>query len=320
MSRHSDFVPQGVIPAVLLPFHDDLSIDEQSFRAHLRDVAAVQGLSAITVNAHSTEVASCTSDEQRRVMQIAGEEVGGKLPVIHGVWADGSLEAARIARRAEAGGASALLVFPPAPFTLGQSPDMALAHFKTIADATDLPIIVFQYPLATGQGYPAATLERLFDEVPTIRAIKDWTPLVPQHEAQIRALQGRRRPINVLSTNSAFLLSSLVLGCNGLLSGSGSVIADLQARLFRAVKANDLAEARRLNDRIYPTARVFYADPFVDMHNRMKEALVLLGKLPRAVVRPPLVKISETEIARIKAALIEAGLLDTNAAPGRDAA
>jgi 4-hydroxy-tetrahydrodipicolinate synthase len=320
MPRHPDFVPHGVIPAVLLPFYDDLSIDEPSFRAHLRDVASVQGLSAITVNAHSTEVASCTREEQRRVMEITGEEVGGRLPIIHGVYADGSLEAARIAREAEAGGASSLLVFPPGPFTLGQSAEMALAHFKTIADATDLPLIVFQYPLATGQGYPAATLERLFEEVPTIRAIKDWTPQVAQHESQIRSLQGRKRPINVLSTNSAWLLSSLVLGCNGLLSGSGSVIADLQAKLYRAVKANDLAEARRLNDRIFPTARVFYADPFIDMHNRMKEALVLLGKLPRAVVRPPLVKITEAEIARIKDALMEAGLLGTDTARGRNAA
>jgi len=320
MPRHPDFVPQGVIPAVLLPFHVDFSIDEPSFRAHLRDVAAVQGLSAITVNAHSTEVASCTQDEQRRVMEIAGEELGDRLPIVHGVWADGSLVAARIARQAEAGGASALLVFPPAPFTLGQSAEMVLAHFKTIADATDLPLIVFQYPLATGQGYPAATLERLFEEVPTIRAIKDWTSQVPQHESQIRALQGRKRPINVLSTNSAWLLSSLVLGCNGLLSGAGSVIADLQAKLYRAVKANDLAEARGLNDRIYPMAQVFYADPFVDMHNRMKEALVLLGKLPRAVVRPPLVKITEAEIARIHDALIGAGLLETRTALGRDAA
>src|SRR6201996_8405197 len=164
MPRHPDFVPQGVIPAVLLPFHEDLSIDEASFRAHLRDVAAVQGLSAITVNAHSTEVASCTEDEQRRVMEIAGEEVGDRRPLIHGVWADGSLQAARIAKRAEAGGASALLVFPPGPFTLGQSADMALAHFKTIASATDLPLIVFQYPLATGQGYPQSTLDRLLNE------------------------------------------------------------------------------------------------------------------------------------------------------------
>jgi 4-hydroxy-tetrahydrodipicolinate synthase len=75
------------------------------------------------------------------------------------------------------------------------------------------------------------------------------------------------------------------------------------------VRANDLAEARRLNDRIDPLARVFYADPAVDMHNRMKEALVLLGKLPRAVVRPPLVKIEAAEIERIRLALIEAGLL-----------
>ena len=310
MPRHKTYFPHGVIPAVILPFHDDLSIDEPNFRKHLRDVTAAEGLSAVTINAHSTEVASCTFDEQKRVLDIAGSEIGDKTPLINGIWADGSVEAARLAKMATAGGASALLVFPPAPFTMGQSADMALAHFKTIAAASDLPLIVFQYPLSTGQGYPAATLARLADEVPTIRAIKDWTAMVPQHEAQVRALQSRSRPVNVLTTNSAWLLSSLVLGCNGLLSGSGSVIADLQARLFRAVAANDLAEARRLNDRINPIAGVFYADPFVDMHNRMKEALVLLGRLPRAVVRPPLVKIGAAEIERIRDALIAAGLLE----------
>src|SRR5438552_3462997 len=214
-------------------------------------------------------------------------------------------------------GASALLVFPPAPFTLGQSPEMAIAHFKRIADATDLPLIAFQYPLATGQGYPRDTLLRLIEQVPTVRAIKDWAGNVPQHEMHIRTLQSLPRPVNVLTTHSAWLLSSLVLGCNGLLSGSGSVIPELQAELFRAVKANDLAEARRLNDRIYPLARAFYADPWSDMHNRMKEALVLLGRLPRAVVRPPLVKLSDAEIERIRTALAEAGLMRAKA---RDAA
>src|SRR5438270_393598 len=182
----------------------------------------------------------------------------------------------------------------------------------------ELSLIVFQYPLATGQGYPAETLSRLLDEIPTIRAVKDWTTSVPQHEAQIRALQSRKQPVNVLSTNSAWLLSSLVLGCKGLLSGSGSVIPDLQAQLFRAVTENNLAEARRVNDRIYPLARVFYADPWADMHNRMKEALVLLGRLPRAVVRPPLVKLSRAEIELIQGALEQAGLLETKS--GRDAA
>jgi 4-hydroxy-tetrahydrodipicolinate synthase len=318
MPRHPNYVPHGVIPAVLLPFENDLSIDEANFRKHLRDVASVEGLSALTINAHSTEVASCTLEEQRRVLDIAQDEIGAKLPIVNGVWADGSVEAARIAKMAAQGGASALLVFPPAPFTMGQNAAMALAHFKRIADATDLPLIVFQYALSTGQGYPKDTLLKLCEEVPTIRAIKDWIGNVPHHEWHVRTLQSLPRPVNVLSTHSAWLFSSLVLGCNGLLSGSGSVIADLQAQLFRAVQRNDLAEARRLNDRIDPVARAFYADPFVDMHNRMKEALVLLGKLPRAVVRPPLVKIERAEIARIRQALIDAGLLDKNAA--RDAA
>jgi 4-hydroxy-tetrahydrodipicolinate synthase len=318
MPRHAHYVPEGVIPAVLLPFADDLSIDEKGFRKHLSDVAATDGLSAITVNAHSTEVASCSFDEQRRVLEIAQDEVGGRLPIVNGIWADGSIEAARIARMAEQGGASALLVFPPAPFTLGQTPAMAVEHFKRIADATSLPLIVFQYPLATGQGYPRETLLQMIEAVPTIRAIKDWAGNVQQHELQIRALQSLKRPINVLTTHSAWLLSSLVLGCNGLLSGSGSVIPDLQAALFQAVQRNDLAEARRLNDRIYPLARVFYAEPWVDMHNRMKEALVLLGRLPRAVVRPPLVKLGRAEVDRIRGALVEAGLLAAKAT--RDAA
>ena len=194
---------------------------------------------------------------------------------------------------------------------------MALAHFKRIAEASDLPIIVFQYPLASGQGYPRDTLLKMVEQVPSIRAIKDWAGNVPQHEMHIRLLQSLPRPVNVLTTHSAWLFSSLVLGCKGLLSGSGSVIADLQAQLFRAVQADDLAIARVINDRIYPTARVFYADPWADMHNRMKEALVLLGRLPRAVVRPPLVKLGRPEIDRIRDALVEAGVLD---AKGRHAA
>src|SRR5207344_523645 len=119
------YVPAGVIPAVLLPFHDDLSIDEASYRAHLRDVGAVEGISAITVNAHASEVASCTFDEQRRVLEISKEELGA-LPIVNGVYADGSLEAARIAKMAAQGGAAALLVFPPAIYAFGQRPEMAL--------------------------------------------------------------------------------------------------------------------------------------------------------------------------------------------------
>jgi 4-hydroxy-tetrahydrodipicolinate synthase len=76
------------------------------------------------------------------------------------------------------------------------------------------------------------------------------------------------------------------------------------------VQEQDLVKAKELHARIVPTAEVFYAEPWVDMHNRMKEALVLLGKLPRAVVRPPLAKLSAEEIERIRAALAAAGLLE----------
>jgi 4-hydroxy-tetrahydrodipicolinate synthase len=194
---------------------------------------------------------------------------------------------------------------------------MAVAHFKRIADATSLPLILFQYPLAGGQGYPLATLEKIFDAVPTVRAIKDWCANPQLHDRQIRLLQSRARPVNVLTTHSSWLFSSLVLGCNGLLSGSGSVIADLQAQLFAAVKKNDLKAAKAIHDRIMPTVEVFYTEPWVDMHNRMKEALVLLGKLPRAVVRPPLVKLSQEEIERIRAALVAAGLLNEKSSQRR---
>jgi 4-hydroxy-tetrahydrodipicolinate synthase len=210
---------------------------------------------------------------------------------------------------AHAGGASALLVFPSGIYTFGQRPEMAVEHFRRIAEVTDLPLIAFQYPLSGGQGYPLPTLLKIIEQVPTVRAIKDWSANPQLHERQVRVLQSLARPVNVLTTHSAWLFTSLVLGCKGLLSGSGSVIADLQAQLFRAVQAGDLALARQISDRIFPTAEVFYSEPWVDMHNRMKEALVMLGKLPRAVVRPPLMKLPQSELDRIRRALQLAGLL-----------
>jgi len=310
MARFPDFQPKGVIPACLLPFHDDFAIDEQAYRKHLRDVVAVAGISAITVNAHSSEAASCSDQEQERVLALTMDEVGDRVPVVNGIYADGSHYAARLAQMAAQGGASCLLVFPPAPMAMGGQlrPEMARAHFGMIAEACDLPIILFQYPQASGLGYPLDTLLRVGEEVPQIRAIKDWSNDAMLHERHIRTLQSLRHPVTVLSTHSSWLMSSLVMGCGGLLSGAGSVIADLQVALFEAVQAKDLARAQAVNDRLYPLQQAFYAPPFLDMHNRMKEALVLLGRLPRAVVRPPLVKLGEHEIERLRGAIAEARL------------
>ncbi len=317
MAEVPRFTPTGVIPATLLAFDTDFAIDEAASRAHLSEVAATPGLSAITVNGHASEVHACSFDEQRRILDFSLDQIGDVLPLVSGVYADGSLAAARIARMAEAAGAAALLVFPPNSMAAGGQlrPEMALAHFATIAAATDLPLVVFQYPLGGGLGYPLETLMRLVAEVPSICAVKDWCNDPALHERQIRALHGADRRIAVLTTHSAWLMASLVLGADGLLSGAGSVIAELHVALYRAVQARDLGAAQRVADRIQPLAAAFYAPPLLDMHNRMKECLVALGWLPRAVVRPPLVKLPAAEIATLRQALAAAGLApDTRAA------
>ncbi len=312
MRRFPGYRPNGVIPATLMAFYDDFSIDEAGTRAHLRDVASVRGLSAVTVNGHASEVHACRFDEQQRALAFSLDEIGDHLPLISGVYADGSHEAARIARMADSEGASALLVFPPQSMSMGGRlrPEMALAHFRMIADATDLPLILFQYPAATGLGYPLETLLRLVDEIPAITAMKDWSNDPMLHERHTRELQGLPRPVTLLTTHSAWLMSSLAMGAQGLLSGAGSVIAALQVELFEAVQGRDLARAQAVNERIYPLAQAFYTQPFLDMHNRMKECLVLLGKLDKAVVRPPLLKLPAAEIESLRTALGAAGLLD----------
>lgn len=310
MTVQMPFEPRGVIPACLLPFDADMEIDEKPFRSHLRDLAAVEGISAITINAHSMEVHALSSEEQARTMDIAMDEVGDRLPLVHGVYADGSANAAKLARQAEAGGARCLLVFPPNTMAMGgqMRPEMAIRHFETIAAATTLPIILFQYPIGPGLGYPIDTLLEICRRVPRVRAIKDWCNDAALHERHLRELHALDKPVNMLSTHSAWLLSSLVHGCDGVLSGAGSVIANLQVALFRAFKDGNLDEARRINDRIHPTVRAFYDAPFLDMHNRMKEALHYLGRLPEAHVRPPLMKLTDGEIAKIARCMDAAGL------------
>ena len=238
------------------------------------------------------------------------DEVGDALPLVNGVYADGSHAAAAVAKMAASEGAAALLVFPPNSMSMGGQlrSDMAIAHFKTIADATDLPLILFQYPASTSLGYPFETMLQIFAEVPSIVAIKDWCNDPMLHERHIKTFQSLPRKVNVLSTHSSWLMASLSMKPAGLLSGAGSVIADLQVELFNAMQRDDLALARAVNDRIYPLAQAFYRAPFLDMHNRMKECLVLLGRLDQAIVRPPLQKLEEDEISNLKQALVAAGL------------
>jgi 4-hydroxy-tetrahydrodipicolinate synthase len=300
----------GIMPANILPFKADLTIDEPAYRRHLSWLADTRGVTGIVANGHAAEVSSLSREERKRALAIALDEVAGRCPIVAGVYSDGTQEAVELARDAKAAGAAGVLVFPPTLFMWGAQvkPEMVIRHFSEIAEKADLPIVVFEYPPASGIGYAPETLARLA-QIPQVAAVKDWSNEIVALEANLRALRATGRPVALLSAFTMSLMASFLLGADGAISGMGSVTADLQAELFEACQKGDLDAARRLNDRLAPLVRVFYAPPFVDMHNRMKEALTLLGRIPAAHVRPPLTPVPAVEREAIRAALVAAGLL-----------
>ena len=299
----------GVMPANILPFKADLSIDEPAYRRHLRWLADTRGVTGLVANGHASEVSSLSRDERKRSLAIALDEVAGRCPVIAGVYSDGTAEAVELARDAKAAGAAGVLVFPPTLFMWGAQlkPDMVLRHFVEVA-GVGLPIIVFEYPPASGIGYAPETLATLA-AIPQVAGVKDWSNEIVAFERNLRAVRATGRPVAMLSSFTMSLMASFLLGADGAISGMGSVAADLQAELFEACGKGDVDGARRINDRLDPLVRVFYAPQFVDMHNRMKEALVLLGRIPAAHVRPPLTQVSAGEREAIRHALVASGLL-----------
>jgi 4-hydroxy-tetrahydrodipicolinate synthase len=300
---------RGCMPANLLPFRGDLRIDEPAYRRHLRELASTRGVTAIVANGHAAEVSSLSREERKRALAMAADEVAGQVPIVAGVYADGTQEAVELARDARAAGATGLLVFPPTVFMWGAQakPEMVLRHFQELADRVDLPLIVFEYPPVSGIGYSPETLAALC-KIPTVVGVKDWTNDIVAYERNLRALRAAEHPVAMLSSFTMSLMATFLLGADGCISGMGSVAADLQAELFAAVQASRLDEARCVNERLAPLVAVFYAPPFVDMHNRMKEALVILGRIPAAHVRPPLTPVSDEERHRIRLALRAAGL------------
>jgi 4-hydroxy-tetrahydrodipicolinate synthase len=305
-----ELILEGIIPANLLPFDADLKIDESNYRRHIRYLVDTEGVSGITTNAHASEVATLTLEEQQRSLNITLDEVAGKVPVICGVYEDGTNKATKIARMAEREGADCLLIFPSAVFDYGSQmrPEMAFGHYATIAEATSLPMIAFVYPTTSGLRIETDALIRICGEVDNVIAVKEWSNDIVAYERNYRTLKALDKEISVLSSFSKALLASLCVGADGILSGHGSLIANLHVEIFDAVKRGDLAAARRVSNRIYPLVQVFYAEPFLDMHNRMKEALAILGRIDEARVRPPLRRISDTEREEIRRVVTEAGL------------
>src|SRR5215213_5364766 len=183
-----DLIPRGVIPANLLPFDADLQMDEDNYRRHIRYLVDTEGISGITTNAHASEVATLTLEEQQRSLNITLDEVAGEVPVICGVYEDGTHKAAQIAKMAEQQGADCLLVFPSAIFDFGHQlrPEMAYKHIATVAEATSLPIIVFVYPVTSGLHIPTDNLIKICNEIDNVIAIKEWSNDIGTYERNYR--------------------------------------------------------------------------------------------------------------------------------------
>jgi 4-hydroxy-tetrahydrodipicolinate synthase len=300
----------GVIPAHLMPFTADHEVDEVNLRRHVRALVDVDGVAGITTVAHASEVATLTDDEQRRVLAVVLEEVAGAVPVISGVYQDGSRKASRIAAQAERDGADGLLIFPSGVFDGGsqQRPEVAFGHYAEIASATSLPMIAFVYPTTSGLRIDTDALVRICAEIDNVVSVKEWSNDIVAYERNLRAIKSLDKDVSVLSSFSRSLFASLCLGADGILSGHGSLVADLHVDLWRAVQKQDLTEARRVWDRLQPVVEVVYDDPFFDGHNRMKVALAELGRIDEAHVRRPLQPVSDQERARVREVVARVGL------------
>jgi 4-hydroxy-tetrahydrodipicolinate synthase len=299
---------RGSLPASLCPFRSDYSVDEEAFARHVRWLVDASGGGGVVCNGHAGEVASLSREERRRVIEIAVREADGRAPVIAGVYTDYTPAAVEYARDAEEAGADAILLFPPPVFGGGgnRTVEMPLEFVRSVAGAVEIGVVIFQFPIA-GLGYSTDTLLRLID-IPNVVGIKEGSDHLPTYERNLRAVKERRPEVAILTTNNTMLFASAALGADGILSGSGSVVADLHHQMFEAIRQGDLHGARRINDRIWPLTQVFYCEPLVNMHNRMKVALEHLGRQPPAVVRPPLQPLGQDERGRVIAGVKAAGL------------
>ena len=303
----------GVIPATVLPMTADAEPDLHAYGRYLKWIVA-QGPLALAVNADTGEGPLLSTEERRSVLDAALDAVGDRTPIVSGVSAQSTREACLVAREAQDAGASGLLVFPPPAF-LGSPlpPELPYAYHAAIADASDLPMILFQLqPALGGVLFDADALERLVS-IPSVVALKEAS-FDALRFVQTRDLLAEIRPITLLTGNDNFILESLVLGASGALVGMAAIATAEFVDLVQAQGAGDHERAAALSKRLAPLVRATFESPVRNYRARIKEGLVMQGLLSDATVRPPLVRVSMHEREGIRKALDDLGILSGAAA------
>ena len=292
----------GVFPATLCPFHEDESIDEEGLRAYMRELAAVDGVKGLVCNGHTGEITSLRPSERARVTRIVAEEAQGKVKVISGVSAEGSLEAIDYAIAAKEAGGDAILLMPPHHWLrFGRTSETAIGFFQDVAEGADIPIIVHQYPAWTKASYSLAEMLELV-KIPQVVCIKMGTRDMARWRWDYEQLKEAAPNVPILTCHDEYLLASLLEGCDGALIGFAGFVPELMVEIVHCALNGDLIGARKARQLVDPLSRIVYnfGEPSGDAHQRMKCARWLIDKFPSMTMRRPLRPLPDAEIAKIR--------------------
>ncbi len=300
---------RGITPAIVTPMTPDGELDLPALRRYVEWLVG-QGPVALAVNVDTGEGPHLTADEKRQMLETVAEAVKGRCRVVAGVAGPSTAQAVANARAAQAAGAEALLVFPiPTFLGVPLNPEVPYRYHAAIAEAVDLPLILFQLqPALGGVLYTTEILHRLI-EIRSVTAIKEAAFDALRFLEVKAALESASRKITLLTGNDNFICESMILGAQGALLGFSTLGTREQVEMLGAVKRGDITMARVLGDRLQPLANVIFAPPVTDYRARTKEALKMLGVIENTTVRPPLLPVDDAERAKVRRALEIAGLL-----------
>jgi len=308
---------RGILPAMQVPFHPDLSIDEAELRRFSSWLAGHDGIGGLVTNGHTGEVYALSAKERAAVTRIVADAVQGRVPVISGICCEGVNEAVEHAEMAKEAGASGLLVMPPHYWLrFGMQAEHVIDHFTAIGEAVGLNLVVHVYPAWTKARYSPELLAELA-KLPWVTTFKIGTRELSQYDRDLRAIRAADPEATCLTCHDEYLLPTMVQGVDGALVGFASFIPELITALYKAVQEDDLKTARRIqNELIYPLKAVVYAgdEPSGDAHARMKMAMVLAGRFKSGAVRPPIRQPEGAALERIRHAVADAGMLQAEAA------
>ncbi len=285
----------GVFPAATTQFKPDLSIDfdasQQVLDALIRD-----GVHGLVVLGTCGENNSLEADEKRKMLKAAVEAVAGRVPIIVGVSELTTTRAATFAKDAEALGADALMVLPAMVYVPTEAE--LEAHFRTVARASGLPIMLYNNPPAYRAAITLGVLTRLADE-PTIVAVKESAPDTRRFTDLARAFGER---FILMAGLDDVALEGLLLGARGWVSGLTSAFPQESVALVAAVDRGDLEEARRIYRWFMP---LLHLDAEHDLVQSIKLAETIMGR-GTEYVRLPRLPLAGARRAEVVAMVEEA--------------